>query len=62
MSALVVLLGDENFCGPVEVAVVGAGVNEFLRRGDAVFFEHHDEHLCIDDGAGVEKFQLKEDS
>ena len=63
VGAVVIGFGNENFCGTVQVAVLGkARVHKFLRGDDAVFFEHHDEHLCIDDGAGVEKFQLKEDS
>lgn len=32
------------------------GINELLRGGGAVFFEHHHEHLGVDDRAGVEKF------
>ena len=48
---------DKDCGGTVQIAVVRrGGVNEFLRGGDAVFFQHHDEHLGVDERAGVEKF------
>jgi hypothetical protein len=56
VGAVVIGVGDEDFGGAVQVAVVGeAGVDEFLRGVDAVFLEHDDQHLGVHDGAGVEK-------
>jgi hypothetical protein len=46
--------------GTAQIAVVGrGGVNERLRGGDAVLVEHGDEHLGVDERAGVEKFHAK---
>ena len=45
---------DEDLAGAIEVAIVGrGGVREILRGGDAVLFEHHHEHVGVDEGAGV---------
>lgn len=56
MRAVVVGFGHEHFGGAVQIAVIRlAGVDKFLRRNDAVLLEHHDEHLGIDDRAGIEK-------
>lgn len=56
MRAVVVGFGDEDFRGAVQVAVVGQRrVGEFLRGGNAVLFEHDDEHLGVDDRTGVKK-------
>ena len=50
---------DEDLAGAVQVAVVRrGGVHEILRGGDAVFFEHHHEHVGVDEGAGVKQFHL----
>ena len=53
--------GHEDLGWAVEVvAVVGrGGVHETLGGGDAVFFEHHDEHLGVDDRAGVKQFHAR---
>ena len=57
VGAVVIRLGNEDIGQSVQIAVVGlAGVNEFLRGGDAVFFQHDDEHLRVDDRAGVKPF------
>ena len=56
MGAVVVGFGHENFRQSIQVAILGqAGVHEFLRGNDAVFLEHHYEHLGVHDRAGVEK-------
>ena len=60
MRPLIIRFAHEHFGRPIQVAVIRLGwINQFLRRDDAVFFEHHDEHLGIDDRAGVEKLHVK---
>ena len=55
--AVIVSFRHENLGGTAQIAVVRqCGVNERLRRGDAVLVEHGDEHLGVDERAGVEKF------
>jgi len=56
VGAVVIGFGNEDAGEAVEIAVVGeGGVREFLDSGDAVLFEHHDEHFRVHDGAGVEE-------
>ena len=56
MRAVVIGFRHEHFGGAIQVFVTVrlARVNELLRRGDAVLFKHDDEHLGVDDRAGVE--------
>ncbi len=56
MGAVVVGFGDEDFGQAVEVEFVAFGVDEFLRGGDAVFFQHDDQQFDINEWAGVEEF------
>ena len=57
VGAVVIGFWDEDLGGAVQVAVIRqGGVHEILRGGDAVFFQHHDEHLGVDDWAGVKQF------
>ena len=57
VGAVIVGDGHEHMGQAIQVFVVGqGGIDEFMSGGDAVFFEHDDEHLHIDEGAGVEKF------
>ena len=59
MSAVEIRFGNENICGTIQIAVVGrGGVNEFLRGGDAVLFEHHHQHLRIHHRAGIKRFHI----
>jgi hypothetical protein len=47
----------ENLNGTAQITVVGqGGINKRLPGGDAVLVEHYDEHLGIDDRAGIEQF------
>ena len=56
-GAVVIGFWDEDLGGAAQIAVVRQrGVHEILRGGDAVFFQHHDEHLGVDDRAGVKQF------
>ena len=49
-----------SFRSPKVIAVVGqARVNKLLGRVDAMFFQHHHEHLGIHDRAGVEQFHRR---
>jgi hypothetical protein len=60
MRAVVVGFGNEHFGKAIQVAIVGGGrVHEFLGANDAVLFEHDEEHLGVDDRAGVEKLHGK---
>jgi len=60
MRPLIIRFGYEHLGRSVQVSVVRLGwINKFLRRDDAVFLEHHDEHLGIDNRAGVEKFHFR---
>jgi hypothetical protein len=62
LGEVVIFFGDEDLSEAVEVAVIGeGGVNELLGADDAVFFEHHEEELGVDDGAGVEEFHRRKD-
>lgn len=57
MRAVVVGCGHEHLGEPVQVAVIGRlGIHKFLRRGDAVFFQHHHQHLGVDHRTGIKKF------
>ena len=57
VSARVIGFRDEDLAEAVQVAVVRrGGVHEILRGGDAVLFEHHHEHVGVDEGAGVKQF------
>ena len=59
VGAVVIVLRHKDLGGTIEVTVVQrSGVHKLLRRGDAVFFEHHHEHFGVDDGAGVKQFHL----
>jgi len=47
----------EDLRGAAQIAVVRrGGVCERLRGGDAMFLQHHHEHLGVDDRAGVKQF------
>ena len=57
VSAVVIGFWDKDCGGTVQIAVVRrGGVHECLRGGDAVLFQHHHEHLGVDDRAGVKDF------
>ena len=57
VGAVVIGFRNEDLGGAAQIAVVRQrGVHEILRGGDAVFFQHHDEHLGVDDRAGVKQF------
>jgi len=56
-GAVVVGCRHEDLGGTAQIAVVKeCGINKRLRGGDAVLVEHGDEHLGVDERAGVEKF------
>ena len=60
VGAVVIGFRHEDLGGAVQVAVVRrGGIHERLRGGDAVLFEHHHEHLGVDDRAGVEQFHAE---
>ena len=60
MGAGIIRFRHEDLGGAAQVAVVGqGGVNKRVRGDDAVLLQHHDEHLGVDERAGVEKFHLK---
>ncbi len=59
-GAVVVGFRHEDLGGAAQIAIVGqGGINKRLRGGYAVLFQHHDEHLSVDERAGVEKFHGK---
>jgi hypothetical protein len=59
-GAFVIGFRHEDLGGTVQVAVVRrGGILERLRGGDAVLFEHHHEHLGVDDRAGVKQFHAE---
>ncbi len=56
-GAVVVRLGHEDLRGPAQIAVLGrGGIDERLRGGDAVLFEHDHQQLGFDDRPGEEQF------
>lgn len=56
-SPIIIRLRDEHLGRPAKVAIIRrGGIGKRLRGGNAVFLEHHHQHLGIDDGAGVKKF------
>ena len=60
VGAVVVGLGHKDARGTIQVAVVGLrGVFKFLGRGDAVLFEHRDEHLGVHQRAGVKQLHAR---
>jgi hypothetical protein len=57
VGAIVIGFGHEHFRDAIQIFVICLrGVLKFLRRDDAVLFEHDDEHFGVDDGAGVKQF------
>ena len=57
VGAVIIGFRHEDLGATAQIAVVGrGGVNERLRGGDAVLVEHGDEHLGVDDRAGVKQF------
>ena len=60
VSTVVIRSRHKNARGPIQITIVRrGGIHKFLRGRDAMFFEHHHEHLCIDDGTGVKQFHVK---
>ena len=60
VGAVVIRGRHEDAGGPVQVAIVRrGGVHEFLRGGDAVFFQHHHEHFGVHDRTGVKQFHAE---
>ena len=56
-GAAAVRRGKTRLRGAAQIAVVRrGGANERLRGGDAMFLQHHHEHLGVDDRAGVKQF------
>ena len=56
MRPLIIRLAHEHLRRSVQVTVVRLGwIHEFLRGDNAVLLEHHDEHLGVNDRAGVEE-------
>ena len=54
MSAGEIGLRHEDLAGTAQIAIVRCGrINKGLRGGDAVFLEHHHEHVSIHEWAGV---------
>jgi len=50
MRAVVVVLRNQNIGEAIEVAIVGkGGILKLLFGLDAVFFQHHHEHLRVHD-------------
>lgn len=57
VGAVVIGFRHEDVGGAAQIAVVRrGGVHERLRGGDAMFVQHHHEHLGVDDRAGVKQF------
>lgn len=57
VGAWVIRFRDEDLAGAVQVAIVWrGGIHEVLRGSDAVFFEHHHQHIGVDERAGVKQF------
>ena len=56
MRAVIIRFRHEDICEAVQIAVAGAGVNEFLRGGDAVLFKHHHKQFRFHDRTGEEQF------
>jgi len=57
VGAVVIGFRHEDPGGAAQIAVVRrGGIHERLRGGDAMFLQHHHEHLGIDDRAGVKQF------
>jgi hypothetical protein len=47
----------EDLRGTAQIAVIRrGGIHERLRGGDAMFLQHHHQHLRVDDRAGVKQF------
>jgi len=60
MGAVIIHFRHEDFRQAVEIPVVWQhGINKLLHGGNAVLFQHDQEHLRVDDRAGVEKFHAK---
>jgi len=50
----------EHFGRTIQITIVRRGrINELLRRSDAVFLQHHDEHLRVDHRPGIKKFHTQ---
>lgn len=57
LRAFIIRLRHEDVRRATQVPILGrGGINKFLRGADAVFFQHHHEHLRVDHRAGVKKF------
>ena len=57
MRSFVISVGHKHFGRAIQITIVPRGrINEFLRRGDAMFFQHHDEHLGVDHRTSIKKF------
>jgi hypothetical protein len=57
VRAVEIRFGHEHVREAVQVAVFRrGGIDKFLRGGDVVFFQHHDEQLRFNDQTGEEKF------
>ena len=57
MGAVVIGFRHEDLGGAAQIAVVRrGGVHERLCGSDAMFLQHHHEHLGVDDRAGVKQF------
>lgn len=57
IGAVIVGFRYEDLGGTTQIAIVRqSGIDEGLRGGDAMLVEHHDQHLGIDERAGVEQF------
>lgn len=60
MRAFVIGFRHKNIGGTTQVTVVSrGGINEFLRGGDAMFFQHDDEQFRFDNRTGEEQFHTK---
>jgi hypothetical protein len=59
--AVIIGFRDENLRGTAKIAVIRGGwIDKSLRGGDVVLLKHHDEHLGVDNRAGVEQFHFGE--
>lgn len=60
VGAGVIRFRHEDLRGTAQIAVVRrGGIHELLRGGDAMFLQHHHEHLGVDDRAGVKQFHAE---
>jgi hypothetical protein len=57
VRSVVVRFRHEDFGRTIQVTVVRRGrINKLLRRRDAVFFQHYDEHFGVDYRTGIKQF------